>query len=156
MSDRMTEEEKEIAYRQNCPKCGTPWSKTQKSIGGFWWHCKPCGKKAEDLNNKEAKDKQLDMFEDALDDIDWDDWTTFLKSGTPKAQLADMLIQSGAVRSKSQYLDLVRSSLKDVTMAGRIEYVQDLLKEGAISTPEEYLELIDTEHITIIDRDHES
>lgn len=43
---------------ENCPKCDTKWSKTPKIMGGgFWIHCKPCNKKAEDIM-KEQKDSK--------------------------------------------------------------------------------------------------
>ena len=80
----MSEEEKEKAYKDKCPECGTEWSKTQKSIGGFWWHCKPCGKKAEDIPPKIPKYKgydgtssMMEEFEDMLGDWDDQDWKVF-------------------------------------------------------------------------------
>jgi len=81
MSNDLTEEEKQKRYGDKCSNCGTPWTKTPKNIGGAWWHCLHCKKKAEDIPPKFAKKNEdlLKEFEDMLEDQDWDDqnWKVF-------------------------------------------------------------------------------
>lgn len=44
-------------FGKKCPKCGTEWTKTPRVVrAGFWVHCKPCNKKAEDLIEEHRKD----------------------------------------------------------------------------------------------------
>jgi len=82
----MSKKEKEDheKWGEDCPQCGTKWTKTQRNIGGFWVHCLPCKKKAEDIppkfSYKNSDSKQLDMFEELqLDEDFWDDesWKVF-------------------------------------------------------------------------------
>jgi hypothetical protein len=134
MSDQMTDEEQEVAYGEKCNVCGTTWTKTQRVIGGHWFHCLPCGKKAEDLKGtKASSNSQLDMFEDAIEEIDWDDWSIFKLDEDAHSSYTGVDCPVTAPKG----LD---STNRTITKAQRFEIAQELIYSGAISTSEEFIE----------------
>jgi len=145
MSNNMTEEEQEDAYGTKCNVCGTSWTKTERAIGGNWWHCLPCGKKAEDLKGTKATStNQLDMFEDAIEEIDWDDWSIFKLDEDAHSSYTG--VDHAAPTPFPE--DIPESGVSSTQRGGltksqKVEYAQDMLDRGYITTVEEYLKLLE-------------
>tara|TARA_R110000851_G_scaffold23718_9_gene69199 strand:+ start:285 stop:521 length:237 start_codon:yes stop_codon:yes gene_type:complete len=78
MSDRMSDEEQDKAYGEKCPQCDTTWSKTPRLVGGHWYHCLPCNKKAEDIPPKFKADSEEDSaYEEMIKAYESAGWGVF-------------------------------------------------------------------------------
>lgn len=120
MTDRyLSEEEKEKRYGERCPKCRESWTKTPRPVvSGFYWHCKTCEKKAEDLvppplPKEQAENDFLKEFEAMLGDGK-DDWWTFLrdKSAAQRVEIAQWALHYGVITTPQEYLAIINPKPK--------------------------------------------
>ena len=115
-------EEKRIDNKhvgENCPKCGTPWSVAHFTKGAVY-HCKPCNKKAADLLVYQPPKMPWDSKSSKSDD--------------------DLLKEFEAMLDDDS--DDWFTFLKDMTVATRVHYAQELIERGLIKTPEDYIKII--------------
>ena len=107
-----------VPKKEKCPVCDTKWTKT--SFGSAtWYDCSKCNKKAEDLENSSNKNSTKDK---SFKIGDIEEWEAFI----------DAL----------DYDDFDMPFLK-ITKAQKYEICNELIAEGVITTPEEYMDWLE-------------